>query len=116
MFKTKKEFALAMLDGRKFIAKFGDLCLYDPSFVYPFRCGRVELLESWNEYNNITEILPWYNNIPEKGMLCWIWDNHKRNLVGIIAEYRDGYYITVGGTAWKNAVPLTKAEIEEITL
>lgn len=58
MFKTKKEFALALMEGRKFTSGIGDIIYYDKSENIPFRyenkrTGLYEPLNSfWNLYNN----------------------------------------------------------------
>ena len=57
MFKTKKEFALALMEGRKFTSSIGTIICYDENETNPFRYknakGANEPLNSfWNLYNN----------------------------------------------------------------
>ena len=61
----------------------------------------------------------WYDNIPEQGVLCWCGDYGNehftdRNVHNIVRVTEGGgKFVTLRGTPWKIAVPLTNEEIEE---
>jgi hypothetical protein len=60
----------------------------------------------------------WYEDIPETGVICWVWDEpDDSKQIAIINDYysKSNYpYVEtrqIGNTSWKNAVPLTKEEV-----
>jgi len=60
----------------------------------------------------------WYEDIPEKGILCWCKDSrsNKPQEIVLVVEYRDTEeypYITIAGDYYKYAIPLTNEEIKE---
>ena len=68
----------------------------------------------------IKEILPeepqWWDDIPEKGILCWVGDYEfdcVGNNIRIIMKKDNGVFHTSVGGPWKHAEPLTKDEIME---
>jgi len=79
----------------------GGRCTY--TFVYP---------EDWQIYKEPK----WYENIPEGSFIpCKVWDNKKDvryAFVAGITDYKDFFYKTSAGGAWKNAERLTKQEIQ----
>jgi len=89
MFKSKKQFAKAIMRGRKFKFKeYGDLIHYDKTKENPFRCSNAVLQGIWEYYNSpdLTEILPekpWYNDIPEEGVWCYVWDSESYKRINI---------------------------------
>lgn len=53
----------------------------------------------------------WYEDIPEKGVLCWVGFNQ----VSLIKTYKDGWFYSVSGM-YKEATPLTKEEVMQYIL
>lgn len=127
MFKSKSEFASALLYGRRFELKSGNICYYDETLNPPFRIksknfsSNVAMKDSWEEFSSVKEVLPWYKKqIQSQGVLCWLWDerDYDRSL-GIVIEYDDteSYpFITSYGQNWRNAKPVTENEMLEIIL
>ncbi len=59
----------------------------------------------------------WYDNIPEGGVLCWVWKEgtNRKSKISKITEYSDhfpSFIIGRGCGGWENATPLTKQEVE----
>ncbi len=103
MFKTKKEFALALMEGRKFTSGIGDIIYYDESENIPFRYEnkRIGLYEPlngfWNcsDYYSFKEIkqeIDWSKVPPYTKVL--VSDNKERysNLLEFIAYVPDIEY------------------------
>lgn len=124
MFKSKEEFAQAMLEGRKFLTPlrllvFADLEKHPTS---PFRlentCGLSEPLDdAWSLFDKVTEIIepaPWYENIPEQGVLCWVWstDDELDKEIRIVVGYNkfSGYPFLLKDGVLTNVTPLTPEE------
>lgn len=74
-----------------------------------------ELVWDWSRCT-YTVFTPWYENIPEGGVLCWVQDSSNGDgYLEIIHEYEDGNghpYIATARSPWKFATPLTRAEIQ----
>jgi hypothetical protein len=59
----------------------------------------------------------WYDNIPEPGILCWVWNSPQDDKsVSLIRDYDSETpsfpFKSVGHLLWTNAQPLTKDEIQ----
>lgn len=79
-FKTKRELALAIIEGRK-IYNVGYLLEFVECHQYgfsPFKIDELKMSRSWqvndNDYQEEIEV-EWWDNIPEGGIDCWVWDN-----------------------------------------
>lgn len=64
----------------------------------------------------------WSDNIPKKGVLCWIWDTETKHksLLTIIKSYdpndKQFPYTSNDGSIWKNAEPVSVDELKEFIL
>jgi hypothetical protein len=70
MFKSKKEFAMAMMEGRKFKKEYSDTIFhYNEEFAIPFRFGVAPIKTFWNDFDKVIEVIEpkWYENIQEIG-------------------------------------------------
>lgn len=73
---------------------------------------------NWKPY---TEPKPWYEEIPEQGVLCWIGDTENSVLnkksADIVTRYLGGSYpfLIRQGSTYGYAIPLTKEEVENLT-
>lgn len=61
------------------------------------------------------EKVEWYEDIPEKGVLCWVSDVAAENKgsVNIVNRYERKLFITISDVCWLYATPLTPEEIKE---
>ena len=114
MFNSKKELAIALVEGRRFRDTEENVELYfDSTYENPFRFGESALVGMWEYYDRVVEVLTWYKDLGE-GILCKVWDNDPENkLISIIEIYNPrleqpyrAYHL-----GWKNAEPLTKDEL-----
>jgi hypothetical protein len=75
MFNSKKEFAEALLQGRRFSTPKGNICYYNKNTDNsPFKVSElIDMKGVWDEFANVTEIFEprWYDNIPPQGIL-WL--------------------------------------------
>lgn len=78
-----------------------------------------EMLGSADEYYVYIEP-EWYDNIPDKGILCWVGDQsvYFKTHIRIITEYTANtlHNFSDGCTPWKSATPLTRDEITDLFL
>jgi len=75
MFKTKKEFIQAMLDGRRFRSKSGIIFDYNEKITIPFNHGMY-----FDAYDTVVEIMPEPDAFePEEGVEIIVWDNNDGN-------------------------------------
>ena len=116
-FESKKEMAQALLDGRRFRNYNGIDIYFDPSYFVPFRYGDDSMVGAWNMLGvEWTEILPWYENIPEHGVLCWVWDDDESECEPkVIITHRNNKRMPfeTSETYWENARPLTPEEAQQ---
>lgn len=113
MFNSKKELALALMEGRKFKTSVGMKLHYNDTYMNPFRCGGDSMNTTWEEYGEVTEIKEWYEE-PFKPCLCWVKaSTGDKDIVRVIGNYNKetGYFETVAGGGWKYAAPMTKDEV-----
>lgn len=128
MFKSKKEFALALLEGRKFTYN-NDIFVFNPELeCSPFRVlrgGYHALNDSWDFFDKVTEIVKpkWLDNIPPKGILCWVSYNDIkcRTRLAVITgttTNNPSYikFIDTDSNKWPFATPLTKADFYQHSL
>lgn len=119
---SKKEFAQAMLDGRKFGDYSEGICYFDENEENPFVyvSGYLDhqpepITRYWDDYDELEEILSWYEKIPKTGVLCWVWggDINKGDAIQLVSEYKKESFSpfkTALSASWSHAEPLTKEE------
>jgi len=118
-FESKKEMAQALMDGRRFLSAAGAEIYFDPSQLIPFRCGDKYMSGAWELFAcEWTEVLPWYENIPEHGVLCWVWSwssNKSQALIRVVTEYDKKCLTPFNTTAgsWSCAEPITPEEAQQ---
>jgi len=98
---TKRELMTALMEGRRF-------CVDKDSYNHetlrnihwddnhgnsPVRMG----VKPWDfrgfcYLHEITES-HWYDNIPEEGVLCWVWDDYNEMQIGIVTKYYYSYQL-----------------------
>lgn len=132
-FSSKKEFAQALIDGRKFKPSGDYTILYDEGYSNPFRYNSntvhgVSLAEGWIHWRSpdLKEIIEeeevrWEDDLDKypKGILCWVSDVSMEDIKGgggtvdFITEYREDeeHYHYKGDVAWKYATPVAKEEV-----
>ena len=132
MFKSEKEFAYALLEGREFInsddpnpTRHGNTYVFKNGFKTMLKGGGGYLAMDaydWNRHNKVTEIVApkWYENIPEQGVLCWVHNSNPKRKVRIdLIVYFDTTKQEGTGrfqsafSDWEYAIPLTKEEVLE---
>lgn len=121
-FKSKMELAEALMAGRTFTCDNLTIFFDDQSMTFMYKnhiakfAGQME--DSWNSYNrNVwTEIKPWYDQIPERGVLCKMQDRNGQYLVTtIVVAYRKSEafsFMDEANRYWFHATPLTDEEID----
>lgn len=116
---TIKEKIKHLMDGEVFYSEAGRKIYYDDSVHNsPFRFEDTSLddafLAQWYKEQN------WYDNIPEKGVPCWVWDDgEEERYLRLIVEVRDKTRAYAGfiflqddrEIYWKHARPATKEEL-----
>jgi len=115
---NKKEAILALLDGKVLVDHGGSEISFDEQACKPFGFSVIEgakkepLNDQWAYIEGYKIKEEWYKNIPECGVLCWVWDKNRSNRVSIVDSYisSNEYHFYSGTAFWKNAVPLTKEE------
>jgi len=109
MFNSKKELAEALLKGRIFDYQ-GKNLYFDSDFEVPFRYGASPLHGVWSFYNKVTEIKEWYEDIPEQGILCWVWGDGALKTAAIIKAYHKGSFHINDYESWSYATPMLKED------
>ena len=106
-FESRGELAKALLDGRTFKTPDGSTIIYgeETRFSSPFRLMRdghdlCPMNGAWSQYADLHEINaepaePWYLNIPEEGVECYVSDVDPnpylgRNTKGLVRRYKQG--------------------------
>ena len=127
-FESKGELAKALVDGRTFKTLCGAILMYTDSCgcFSPFRYmkdgdeGSMAIV--WRQYDNLQEINaapaePWYLNIPEGGVECYVSDYdpnpHFRNPIGLVRQYKQGLtqpFQFSGYNGWKYATPVDEGK------
>jgi hypothetical protein len=117
---SQAEIYAALLAGETLISEFGEMKM--KLVGGKLKCINKKLCdnqtfqapENWHIYKKPE----WYENIPEGGVLCKVWDYAESVYAyEVIKEYRrsesDYFHYFKGENAnWKNAQPLTKQEIQ----
>ena len=131
-FESKGELAKALLDGRTFKTPAGTTLMYEDNSTWlsPFRTkgdgGHYRYMQGeWNSYDNLQEINeapaePWYLNIPEGGVECYVSDSNATpayevygcasSNTSIVTKYDQSllYPFQCGNGGWKYATPVNK--------
>lgn len=127
MFKSVKEFAEALLEGRKFVFReeYKNLSKYRQVFFFKegFRWknkddhtkGTMDE-DDFNSFDKVEEFLNWYDNIPKQGILCWVrifpGDRPRLRLVLSYCHSSD-YPYTTECAGYIYAVPATPEEVKQ---
>ena len=128
-FESKTELAKALLDGRTFKTPDGYILMYDEEtrFSAPFRImedgeDMDAMINVWNLYAGLQEITaappqPWYLNIPEGGVECYVGDVDPnpylgRNSTGRVTKYDHSltYPFKCPNNWWKYATPVNEGK------
>ena len=117
----RKELIRKMLDGRVF--KYKEYIIrYNPdeSSHSPFMIEGHGTLKLWDHIEDWKEVKEWYEEIPEKGLLCKVWDcgEYEYKSVKVIRIYCKGAecFLDDNSAAWDNAKPMTLDEAKEYIL
>lgn len=113
--KSKKEAALALINGRVFVHKGYQIKFSEDTGANPFRSDAGYLGNRWDEFKHWQEEkeIPWYEDIPEGGAICWVWDDNKlRKRVDLICKYnkKEHYKFRGWSDKWANAEPVKPEE------
>lgn len=131
-FNSKKEFAMALLEGRKFKAMANQIICWNELSNSPFRYGAVGLDAAWNLWQSdelmevIEEEVRWEDELKNKpnGILCWVWDEYidEYKSLNIVYSFNPEvqYRYKTKDNVYRFAVPLIKEEVlklcyEEVT-
>lgn len=111
-YEKLSQLALALEAGTKFYTKNGSM--------------EIDVSTCINDYISNTSTVfyvpaKWYENIPPKGVLCWVWDNDEdQEHLRIINYYDEGatdsYYFKSEHDYWKFAEPVKLSELEPYLL
>ena len=127
MFESIREFANALMEGRKFL-RDGYTYFFDENEGFSRWHqihGRTSMSYSdflYFDSDNLEEIIEpkWYENIPEHGILCKVRIRpHDMWSTDIITSFtglqgcRYPYHSRISNTLYKEAIPLTKEEALE---
>ena len=125
-FESEREMAKALVDGRTFKTSGGLTLMYSnyDRGSSPFRImndGKDQgpMMASWSWYADLHEINaapaePWYLNIPEEGVECYVsdvdTDPFASSSTSIVTEYDQSllYPFRSGGSGWKYATPVNE--------
>ena len=127
-FKSKGELAKALVDGRTFKTPTGYTIMYgeETRFSSPFRIMRdgkdVDAMRgTWDLYVDLQEINaapaePWYLNIPEGGIECYVSDVNATpfgsSSTSIVTKYNQNLFhpFSSCGSGWKYATPVNEGK------
>lgn len=79
-------------------------------------------IQDFSDYGLFRKFTPkvkkeWWENIPEKGILCWVWNDPTYRCVDVIISLctkgPKQEYNGKNGLIWKNAEPMTQQDFEE---
>lgn len=114
---STKEVTHRMIDGERFCDKTGIIkYFYNISMEWFNTSTKANGALYCCEEKTFYEQLKWFEDIPEQGVLCWVWndrDGDNKSVVNI-TNYWDGVYFDDKLLNWYNAVPITKEEMLRI--
>ncbi|MFA5670263.1 MAG: hypothetical protein WC967_13555 [Balneolaceae bacterium] len=122
-----KEVMEALLAGKVLVSKSGN-ALYKLAKGEVVNCNKQRKTDWTVSYYFAeylvpsTEYIPpkeWYEQIPEEGVLCWVWDkgDNAFTIVGIVTKYESNNtypFITTSDCEWKHAKPVTQKDINKL--
>jgi len=114
---TIKEKIQRLMDGEVFYTKGGIKVYYDEcESTSPFRFDNSTLTSAFHA--QFYKEQNWYDNIPEKGVPCWVWnDNESERQLRLIVEVKNNinhdfrFLEDSRDIYWKHARPATKEEL-----
>ena len=123
-FESKGELAKALVDGRTFKTSGGLTLMYTDSdkCSSPFRVNNFTMLGAWDSYADLQEINavpaePWYLNIPEGGVECYVSDIDPKPCLTLhskmlVRQYKQGSYLPFlcACDGWKYATPINEGK------
>ena len=128
-FKSERELAKALVDGRTFKTLYGAILMYanwdrgsSPFRVIQDGKYRGPMMASWSWYADLQEINaapaePWYLNIPPEGVECYVSDDSPDpylglNTTGLITEYDQSFLMPFrsNNLRWKYATPINEGK------
>lgn len=92
----------------------------DPYICVSDYCNTSFLMGEWFSYtswseNEVSAVeKPWYEKIPEDGVVCWVWDDDKRRTTDIIVGYDKPSRVrfqSAFGLFWQNAEPIKPEDL-----
>lgn len=90
---------------------------FDNIINTPFVTFEELILNFPQKWINVFESIEqkWYENIPEHGVLCWVFHTPNKKFLRIINEYNPSLKLPFfsNGINWLNAEPLTNDEIKQ---
>jgi len=117
--ENQREIYEALLAGETLIDDDGvRLRLNDAGILINAKTG---IVYSWvSGHPSIWKIYKepcWYDNIPDGGVLCWVWDKHIINkkvskIIAVQTPSEAGFKFISDECNWINAAPITKTEIQ----
>mgnify|MGYP003109597787 CR=1 FL=1 len=118
---TKRELVERLLAGEKLYTdrNIKNYVVYDEDYSNPFRFvitgntgeSSLEMDGVWSRQIWYTKT-EWYENIPPKGVLCWVWDHGYSKSVNIVTRYNQKKLSPFMGNmnCWQNATPIRPEE------
>ena len=127
---SREEVYRALFDGRVFITASTDKIFYDSTKSEPYRYisgAESEPLNTAWEFITHEEIeVEWYENIPEWGALCWVWnDDESFRAPAFVYSYNPQYeqrfqccsetstIRDLDDYVFKNAALMTSSEVQK---
>ena len=119
MFRTKKEMALAMLDGKTVVFRSGDTGVFDEAspagFVFSGRTGK-KAKTYWAAYRTALIRTDWWEEIqPNRPVPCWVSQAYanKKDRVRLIVSKAVGItaFIDTNSESWLFATPVKGADL-----
>jgi len=123
----------------EYLVAGGKVVTNNPKNVYAFVDGATKCIVStprgvsgtnismtfynYQDFSKYTEpkVVNWYDNIPESGILCWVYDNESQiedKITGLITKYTKGNFEPFteidGKTSWRHATPATQEEVDAL--
>lgn len=111
MFKNQKEMIKALLDGKTIINESGNkYVLNDEGMIlHTTYTPNFNRYDNWQEY----KAPQWFDNIPEKGVLCWVNDLSvvRKDIASVIIKRcGDKWFSSKDSVCWKFATPVKPEE------